>query len=225
MDDRRDAEPRPDEAVFVSARVRSAGGRPTGVAVSAIGLIVAGLALSAIVGGTSRPAPTAPAVAVAPSLAAQGQLRSERFRGESLTDPAAVPTPAPQASRGIAPVVGSAPGSLIELTVGRHPTSMFVHGDVYVAGVSWVFVNITGEDGRIAGWTSISVPGGAVAPSAAGAALRFDVELALPDWATGPLSVRANAYASNGKDVASEELGVAADGTPLVGGGGVGIGG
>ena len=96
---------------------------------------------------------------------------------------------------------------------------MFVHGDVYVAGVSWVFVNVTSEDGRIAGWTSVSVPGGAVAPTATGPALRFDVELALPDWASGPLSVRVNAYEADGS-VASGELGVAADGSPLVGGDG-----
>ena len=95
---------------------------------------------------------------------------------------------------------------------------MFIHGDVYVAGVSWVFVNITSENGRIAGWTSVSVPGGAVAPAATGPALRFDVELALPDWATGPLSVRANAHTSAGDSVASEELGVDADGSPLAGG-------
>ena len=224
MDDRRDAEPRPDEAVFASARVRAAGGRQTGVAVLVVGLIVAGLALAGTLDGTSGPAPTAPAAAVAASLAADAELRSERFRGESLTGPG--PAPTPQASRAMAPIVRSEPGSPIELTIRRHPASMFIHGDVSVAGVSWVFVNISDGDGRIAGWTQVSVPGGAAAPRGTGPTLRFDVELALPDWATGPLSVRANAYASDGNIVASEELGVDVDGSPLVGGRGrLGIGG
>jgi hypothetical protein len=224
MDDRRDDEPRPDEAVFASARVRTAGGRPTAVAVVAIGLLVAGLALAGTLDGRAAPGPTAP-VAAATSLFAPGQPRSERFRGESLTGPAAAPAATPRATRGMAPVVRSEPGSPIELTIRRHPASMFVHGDVSVAGVSWLFVNITSDDGRIAGWTQVSVPGGASAPRATGPTLRFDVELALPAWATGPLSVRANAYASDGNGVASEELWVDVDGSLLVGGHGrLGVG-
>jgi hypothetical protein len=226
MDDRRETEAGPDEAIFASARVRAGGvTRPwLGVAGSLValgGLVAMGLSQVP----APEPRPTAEAV-VATSLVAQGQPRSERFTGESLTGPAGKPAPTPQASRAMAPIVISEPGGAIELTIRRHPASMFIHGDVYVAGVSWVFVNITDEDGRIAGWTQVSVPGGAVAPGGTRPALRFDVELALPDWATGPLSVRANAYASDGNSVASEELGVDADGSPLVGGHGrLGIGG
>ena len=81
MDDRRDTKPRPDEAVFTSARVRPAGGRRTGVALFAVGLIVAGLALAGTLAGTSAPTPTAPAVAVAASLAAEAQRRIRPIQG------------------------------------------------------------------------------------------------------------------------------------------------
>lgn len=202
MDDRRDAEPPADEARFAEAVVGRRDRPPLvlfAFLMGIAGLIVAGF------GGrvASAPAQTSPtAVAASPraSIAAQELATA----GPDRTPPAS----------GATTIVSSEPGSSIELTVQRHQTSMFVHGDVSVAGVSWVFVNITGEDGRIAGWTSVSVPGGAVAPTATGPALRFDVELALPDWATGPLSVRANAYAQGGDNVASEELSLAADGSP-----------
>ena len=189
MDDRRDAELRQDEASFVR-EIPDRHGRPPVVLlvflVAICALVVAGFGGRAAGG----PDPTIPTAVASRDLAAEE------------------PIPTPDVSRTMRPVVSSAPGSPIELTVSRHPESIFVHGDVYVAGVSWVFVNVIDGGGRVAAWAQVSAPGGVRAPRASRPALRFDIDVALPDWATGPLSVHASAYVSDGSTVASEVLDV-----------------
>ena len=196
MDDRRDLELGQDATSF-AREFADRRGRPPVVLlvflVAICGLVVAGFGGRAAGG----PAPRIPTGVASPGLAAE------------------VPAPTPQASRSMASIVSSAPGSPIELTISRHPESIFVHGDVYVAGVSWVFVNLIDGNGRVAGWAQVSAPGGVRAPRATGPALRFDLDVALPDWATGPLSVHASAYASDGSTVASEVLGVDSNGSPM----------
>ena len=121
---------------------------------------------------------------------------------------------APAPSPDSAPIVSAVTADM-ELTVRRHPETLFLHGDVLIDDVTWVFVSLRDERGRIAGWTSVSVPGGVNQPAGDGPTLRFDVELAVPSESfSGPLWVQVNAYDSSGA-VASAEVGVAADGGQL----------
>jgi hypothetical protein len=114
------------------------------------------------------------------------------------------------------PVLTSPPGGPISLQVQRHPDTLFVHGDVDVAAVTWVFVSMIDDDGRVAGWTSVSVPGGVGPGQDHRPALRFDVELPTPDWATKRLWVQATAYDATGRIVGTERLGVDTDGGPVI---------
>ncbi len=134
-------------------------------------------------------------------------------------------TPAPVPSRGIvaaptsrlsspamAPVVTSGPGPIV-IQARRHPETMYVHGDVFVERVTWVFVSLQDASGRVAGWASVSVPG-AVGPAVDdGPTLRFDVEVAIPAHLnTGSLSIQVNAHDSDGKLVANTRLEIDRDG-------------
>lgn len=99
----------------------------------------------------------------------------------------------------VTPVQTSGPGP-IQLQAQRHASSVFVHGDIYAADITWVFFSLQGPDGRVAGWASVSMPG-SVGPAAAsgGPAMRFDVELAVPsDFNEGTLLVLAHAYNTHG---------------------------
>jgi hypothetical protein len=124
----------------------------------------------------------------------------------SALDGAAVPAssvlgiPAFPADTG--PIYTSAPGPM-HIEAKRHPQTIFVHGDVDADRITWVFVSVQDEVGRVAGWTSVSVPGAAGRNKSGGPALRFDTELAIPDDFEGPLFVRAQAYDLAGKVVAS----------------------
>jgi hypothetical protein len=101
---------------------------------------------------------------------------------------------------------------------------MFVHGDVFVDQVTWVFVSLQNPTGRIAGWASVSVPGAAGPGARDGSTLRFDLELAVPsDFVAGPIWIQAHAYDSQGRVVASARLGTNPDGGPWVEGGGASV--
>lgn len=134
-------------------------------------------------------------------------------------------TPAPVASRrivpgsssrlsspGMAPVVTSAAGPIV-IQARRHPETMYVHGDVFVERVSWVFVSLQDASGRVAGWASVSVPGAAGPGVDDGPTLRFDVELAIPSHLnSGSLAIQVNAHDSDGKLVAKTRLEIDRDG-------------
>jgi hypothetical protein len=134
-------------------------------------------------------------------------------------------TPAPAPSRRIvpgpssslsspdmAPVVSSGDGAIV-IEARRHPETMYVHGDVFVERVTWVFVSLQDASGRVAGWSSLSVPG-ALGPAVDdGPTLRFDFELAIPAHLnSGSLSIQANAHDSDGKLVAKTRLEIDRDG-------------
>lgn len=118
----------------------------------------------------------------------------------------AVPAPPgrglPSFAPGAGPIFTSAPGPM-QLQAQRHPETIFVHGDVDAARITWVFVSVQDEVGRVAGWSSVSVPGEAGPNKKGGPTLRFDTELAIPDDFGGRLFVRAQAYDASGKIVAS----------------------
>ena len=100
----------------------------------------------------------------------------------------------------------SAPGP-INLQATRHPSTIFVHADVFAQQVTWVFVSLLSLDGQVGGWASVSIPGAAGDGRDHGPALRFDVELAVPTgMATGVLVVQANAYNAAGTLIASTRV-------------------
>jgi hypothetical protein len=81
--------------------------------------------------------------------------------------------------------------------------------------VSWVYVSVLDGDGRVAGWASVSVPGGVGAGTGDVPSLRFDTEVTVPDWARDQLLwVQATGYGTSGKIVATAQLGVDRDGGP-----------
>ena len=96
----------------------------------------------------------------------------------------------------------SEPGPLV-LAAQREVDSVFVHGDVFVERVTWVFVSVQDASGRIAGWASVSVPGAAGPAVGDGPAMRFDLEVAAPydDFPTA-LELQAIAYDSTGRIIA-----------------------
>lgn len=118
----------------------------------------------------------------------------------------------PQSSPGMAPVVTTGPGPIV-IKARRHPETMFVHGDVFVERVTWVFISLQDEEGGVVGWASVSVPGAAGPGVDDGPTLRFDVELPVPpELNDGSLWIQADAYASSGQQVASTKLEVDRDG-------------
>jgi hypothetical protein len=129
-----------------------------------------------------------------------------------------VPTQAPSDRIPLlpAPVITSQPGRPISLQIQRDTESLFVHGDVNVAAITWVFVSVIDDDGRVVGWSSVSVPGGVGSGQDHRPALRFDVEIPMPDWATNRLWVQATAYDATGRIVGTERLGVDTDGGPVI---------
>ena len=106
----------------------------------------------------------------------------------------------------MAPILTSEPGQVM-IAARRHPETMFIHGNVFVPRVTWVYVSLQDRAGRVAGWASVSVPGGAAAPAADGATLRFDVELAISqDRQDGSLWIQVIAYNAAGEAIASSRL-------------------
>jgi hypothetical protein len=187
----------PESASFATTRVGAGrGGRPPLFIVGFIGLLGAVVAFG--VGGKPEPAsnpPVAVGVTASPS-----------------------PSPTPNGtvclcgvSRGQvvevwpAPAVTSKPGP-VQIDARRSSGKVFVHGDVFVPRVSWVFVSLLDDAGRVAGWASVSVPGAAGPAQSGGPSLRFDVELAITDEFPGRLWLSANAYDADGNLVSSSRL-------------------
>ena len=171
---------RPTEsAAFDPVRVTARRARPPLVVFGVIAVFASIVAVG--VGGQARPVATAPAAAAAspqPTLLSVQQSRLP-----------AVPTFLPD----IAPIVTSGPG-VIQIQARRDDTTMFVHGDIYLPHVTWVFLSLQDDAGWVAGWASVSVPG-AVGPAASdGPSLRFDVEMAIQPAFTGRLWIQVQAY-------------------------------
>jgi hypothetical protein len=186
----------PESATFETTSVAARRARPP-MFIAGF-LVVLGAMIAVSVGSRGVPAATAAPAALGKSPA-----------------PSIAPTPAASATaiRPIpslpdvldAPVMTSGPGD-IQLLARRARASIFVHGDVFIPKVTWVFVSLQDDSGNVAGWASVSVPGSAGPGVGAGPTLRFDVELAVPDAFAGRLWISANAYDSGGSLVSTTRM-------------------
>lgn len=203
----------PEGASFNGRVDRPRGGPP--IFLLAFGLLLGGVIAIAIAG--RAPADGGDAGGAAGATARPSPAGTARVAATFMRDPSdPFPLASPARSPGMAPIVASEPGAAIELQLRRHPETMFVHGDVFAVGVTWVFVALIDDAGRVAGWTSISVPGGAGGTPDRQPTLRFDVELAMPDWAaSNRLWLQATAYDGSGAVAGTERLGIQADGSPV----------
>lgn len=193
--DRPDREP--ESASFEAARVGTRRGSPPLYIVGFLAVVGAFVAVG--VGGRTAAEPTPPPAAIEVS-------------GAVTPEPSPAPTPAlADPGFGRAPAVGSAqlfrtgPGQ-IELEARRLPRSIYIHGDIFVPGVTWVFVSLVDGSGQVAGWASVSVPGAAGPARTEAPALRFDVEMALPEGLSGRLWLAANAYDARSSEIANVGL-------------------
>lgn len=186
--------PRNDEeaAVFTSAITGRRGRPPTfllAVVVALMGVVVAGF------GG--RLADLAQSPVPPGAIASTGASDS------------AVPSPlATSSEAAVRPAVTSEPGPIV-LKARRNGASVYVHGDVLAARVTWIYVALQDARGRVAGWTSVSMPDPGPGSSGAGGGplLLFDVELAVPaDTYPGPIFVFAHAHDADGALVGAAQL-------------------
>lgn len=195
----RNARP-PESASFETARLRGGGGRgrPPVLAfgfVAVLGMVVAA-GVGGRLGGGSFPKGGG-------ELTAPSADPLESAEGPTV-DPFASPR-LPAFPEDAGPVYTSGPGPM-HVQAKRHPQTMFVHGDIDAASITWVYVGVLDDAGRVAGWTSVSVPGSAGPNANGGPTMRFDVELAIPPDFTGRLWVRAQAYGADGTVVASTNV-------------------
>lgn len=187
----------PEHAEFEAARVGGSR-RSRAPLVAVLGFVVVLGAIVAVgVGGRAPAGATSvlaggarPSASVAPSVV--------------VPTPAEATTPPRPSAMPAAPLLTSGPGP-IQLLAQRGGGGMFVHGDVFVPRVTWVYVSLSDDVGNIAGWASVSVPG-AAGGRGAGPTLRFDVELALPAAYDGRLWISANAYDDVGTLIAGSRI-------------------
>jgi hypothetical protein len=186
----------PESAAFETARVAVRGGRPPWFV---LGFLVVIAALVAVgVGGRGPAEPTGGPPVALDSPGAGPIDASPGATGRSTL----VSAPA---SPGVAPIWTTVPGP-IQLLARRHVETLFVHGDVFVAHVTGVFVSLQDAAGRVTAWASVSVPGSAGTRRGSGPEVRFDVELPIPTGLTGRLWVQAIATSADGSQVASLRL-------------------
>ena len=189
----------PENAEFAIARVggRERGGRSLLAIVGFAGVLAVMIAVAI---GTR--APVAPGAGALPTFGSPAV--------PSATAGSGAPLPIPSFDRAqfsFAPLATSDPASAqILLTAQRQPSTMFVHGDVYVAKVTWVFVSLRDDAGQVGGWSSVSVPGAAGPGVDGGPTMRFDVELAVPAGFAGALTIQATAYDGTGLVIGSSQL-------------------
>jgi hypothetical protein len=195
----------PEGATFASVRVPGRRGLPPVLVVGFVA-VLAGIVVAGLGGRTGGGSPVIPPL----GLASPGGLAAGATLGATPSELPRRPGFTPVFLPDGPPMVNSGPGP-IQLQANRHSASIFVHGDVFVERVTWVFVSLQDDAGRMAGWASVSVPGAAGPAAGSGPSLRFDVDLAVPATVSGTLSVVANAYDTSGELVATTRLEVAAN--------------
>ena len=200
----------PESASFETARVGANRARPP---LFVLGFLAVLAAIVVVGVGGRGPAQPSSAPPVAIDRASVGPAEPTIASSPPLVFPLASPVASPDA----APILTSGPGP-IQIVARRHPETMFIHGDVFVPRVTWVFVSLQDDDGRVAGWASVSVPGAAGPGVGNGPTLRFDVEVAVPDGYERRLWIQANAYDADGAQVASTRLEVPPDGNAAAAG-------
>jgi len=196
----------PESADFSTARIHGRRRRPPIVVIGWIAILGGFVALglsgrSAGAGGSGTDATGASAAAVAMASAPPTATRRPEFSSFRI----AVESFPPDVT------ATSEPGP-VSIQATRHPSTVFVHGDVVAQQVTWVYVSVQSLDGQIGGWASVSIPGGASGGGDHQPALRFDVELAIPtEMAAGVLLVQAHAYNAAGGLVGSTRVRLAAE--------------
>jgi len=192
----------PDRASFASADVAGRRGRAPLIVLAGVAVLASIVGVG--VGGRSASPPTGEPRAAVASASVPSPL---------ATGAAPVPTPAvPTGLDAARPLVTSGPGP-IQLQARRTAASVFVHGDVFVPRVTWVYLSLRTEAGDVASWASVSVPGAVGPGQASGPTLRFDVDLALPESFVGSLFIYANAYDADGKLTSSTRMDAGAAGS------------
>jgi hypothetical protein len=103
--------------------------------------------------------------------------------------------------------VSSEPGPIV-LRARRNAATVYVHGDVFAQRVTWIYVALQDASGRVAGWTSVSMPDpGPNAATGDGPPVLFDVELGVPlDTYPGMIFVFAHAHDADGALVGTAQL-------------------
>lgn len=196
----------PEGATFEAIRISGRRQRPP-IFLLVFVAVIAGMVA---VGLGSRSSAGGPAVLGSP-LALESELATTRPVASTREDPIG-PGTSPGFSPDMAPVVTNGSGPIV-IHARRHPEGMYIHGDVFVERVTWVFVSLRDEGGRVAGWASVSVPGAAGPGVDDGPTLRFDVELAAPsELYDGSLWIQVNAHDSAGKLIATTRLEIDRDG-------------
>jgi hypothetical protein len=187
------SEREPESASFEIARVPSRRGSSPIFILGFLVIVGAIVAVGAGVGSSGQP--SLPPIALGSPVASLATVQATPTPEPSAepTIPPATPPPSP----GRVQTVYSGEGP-IELQARRLSGSVYIHGDVYVPQVTWVFVSLQDDAGRVAGWSSVSVPGAAGPARDKGPTLRFDVDLAVPIGFGGRLWLHANAYDSEG---------------------------
>jgi hypothetical protein len=188
--DRRD-----DGATFSGATARGRGRPPVFLLVFLA--LLGGIFVAGFGGRVTDPHPS---VAPPAALASVGPSPSAE---PSAMEPVATSMPTAR------PVVTSGPGPLV-LKARRNAATVYVHGDVFAPRVTWMYVALQDASGRVAGWTSVSVPdpGSLASPAPDGAApMLFDVEVAVPaDTYPGLILVFAHAHDADGALVGTAQL-------------------
>lgn len=198
----------PESASFEIVRIPSRRGSSPMFILGFLAIVGAIVAVGAGLGSSSEPA-FGPVAIDASTSATSGPTEAP---SPSPSAPAFLPDSALTSGEGF----DSGPG-LLELKAYRLPGSVSVHGDVFVAHVTWVFVSLHDETGRVVGWTSVSVPGAVGPARGTGPTLRFDVQLTVPDGFAGGLWLDAIAYDASGASgalAASVRLDVSSAATP-----------
>jgi hypothetical protein len=185
-----DALRREDAATFSGATTPGLGRPPAfllGFLVLLVGIVVAG------VGGRGANPGAYPASPAA--LASMG--------------PTVPATSAPAASiAAVRPVVTSEPGPIV-LKARRNAATVYVHGEVFAPRVTWIYVALQDAAGRVAGWTSLSLPyAGAPSSDPVGdSPILFDAEVTVPgDTYPGQIFVLAHAHDADGALVGTAQL-------------------
>lgn len=187
-----------DGASFTGATARRRGRPP--IFVVAFLAILGGIVVAGFGGRVADPAPTS----LPPAAVASNGPTDTAGRSPMPQVPAATGVSTPS----VRPVVTSEPGPLV-LKARRNAATVYVHGDVFAPRVTWIYVALQDPAGRVAGWTSVSMPdpGGRSPAASDSAPLLFDVEVTVPaDTYPGSIFVFAHAHDADGALVGTAQL-------------------
>ena len=185
------SDPRRDEGASFTGATPRGRGRPPAFLVGFL-VVVVGVVVAGVSGRLTDPAPSpAPPAGIA------------------STDPTPAASTVPASSTPtVRPAVTSEPGPMV-LKARRNAATVYVHGDVFAPRVTWIYVALQDAAGRVAGWTSLSLPypGDPSSDPVGELPILFDVEVTVPgDTYPGPIFVFAHAHDADGAMVGTAQL-------------------